>query len=79
MPVILLGALLVLIGVLFLAARPIWRGWLSGRRSRSAVVAANTLEPRTPGAGIGLATNWPGPGLALVVIGAILLLLGAAL
>ena len=77
MLVIWSGALLVLIGVLFMAAQPIWRGRLSGRRSRSAVVGANTLEPPTPGAGFGLGTNWPG--LALVVLGAILLLVGAAL
>jgi hypothetical protein len=76
MLVIWLGALLVLIGVLLMAAPPIWRGRLSGRRSRSAVAGANTLEPRKPGAGFGLATNWPG--LALVVLGAILLLAGAA-
>ena len=77
MLVIWLGALLVLVGVLFMAAQPLWRGQLSGRRSRSAAVGADTLEPRNPGAGLGLATNWPG--LALFVLGAILLLVGAAL
>jgi hypothetical protein len=77
MLVIWLGASFILIGLLFMVAQPIWRGRLSGRRSRSDVVAANTLEPRKPGAGFGLAANWPG--LALVVLGAILLLVGAAL
>jgi drug/metabolite transporter (DMT)-like permease len=77
MLVIWLGALLVFVGVLFMAAQPIWRGQLSGRRSRSEVVGANTLEPRTPGAGFGLATNWPG--LVLILLGALLLLVGAAL
>ncbi len=75
MVVIWLGALLVLIGVLFMAAQAIWRGRLSGRRSRS-TVAGDTLEPRQPGAGFGLTTNWPG--LALIALGAILLLIGAA-
>jgi hypothetical protein len=75
MPMIWLGALLVLSGVMFMAAQAIWRGRLSGRRSRAAAVDANTLEPRKPGAGLGLTKNWPG--LALVALGAILLLAGA--
>lgn len=77
MPVIWLGALLVLVGILFMVAQPLWRGRLSERRSRSAVAGADTLEPRRPSAGFGLATNWPG--VALVVLGAILLLVGANL
>ena len=62
-------------GVLLMAAPPIWRGRLSERRSLSAV-ADRTLEPRRPGAGFGLRTNWPG--LALIALGALLLLVGAA-
>jgi hypothetical protein len=71
--VIWLGALLVLSGVLFIAAQAIWRGRLSGRRSRS-TEPSDTLEPREPGAGFGLAANWPG--FALIALGAILLLAG---
>jgi hypothetical protein len=71
--VIWFGALLVLSGVLFMAAQAIWRGRLSGRRSRS-MKPSDTLEPQEPGGGFGLATNWPG--LALIVLGAILLLVG---
>jgi hypothetical protein len=71
--VIWLGALLVLSGVLFMAAQAIWRGRLSGRRSRS-MKPSDTLEPREPGAGFGLAANWPG--FALIALGAILLLAG---
>jgi hypothetical protein len=82
-----LGALLVISGVLFLAAPPIWRGRLSERlllatppiwrgrlnRRRARVVApGDTLEPREPGAGFELATSWPG--LALIVLGSALLL-----
>ena len=89
MLVIWLGALFVIGGVLFMAAQPIWRGRLSGaRRSSSAVPAPktrrpsdtpepHTLEPRRPGAGFGLKANWPG--LVLIVLGGILLLVGAAL
>ena len=73
--IIWLGALLVLSGVLFMAAQAIWRGRLSERRSRSTAVG-DTLEPRQPGAGFGLTTNWPG--LALIALGALLLLIGAA-
>ena len=71
-----LGALLVVIGLVALAGPPIWRGRLSSKRSRAATVADNILEPRQPGAGFELATNWPG--LALIALGAILLLVGAA-
>jgi uncharacterized membrane protein len=70
-----LGALLVISGVLLMAAQPIWRARLSGRRSRSAV-ADRTLEPRRPAAGFSLRSNWPG--LALIALGAILLLVGVA-
>ena len=75
MLIIWLGALLVLGGVLFLAAQAIWRGRLSERRSRSAP-AGDTLEPRERGRGFALATNWPG--LVLIALGAILLLLAGA-
>ena len=70
-----LGALCIVGGLLLLAIPAIWRGRLSGRRSRSAVIAGGTLEPRRPGAGFGLKTNWPG--FALIAVGAILLLAGA--
>ena len=71
---ILLGALLVVVGVVLLATPPIWLGRLSGRRAPSAE-ARDTLEPRRPGAGFELATNWPG--LALIALGAALLLFEA--
>ena len=71
-----LGALLVVVGLLELAGPPIWRGRLSGKRSRVATVASNTLEPKEPGAGFTLAASWPG--IALIALGAVLLLVGAA-
>jgi hypothetical protein len=76
MLVIWLGALLVLGGLLFTVAQPIWRGRLSeARRRRSSAVPTDTLEPRSPGAGFGLKENWPG--LVFMVLGGILLLVGA--
>ena len=84
MLVIWLGALFVLCGLVFMVAQPIWRGRLSEarrRRTSSAVprdtLEPHTLEPRKPGAGFGLKANWPG--LVLIVLGGILLLVGAGL
>ena len=82
MLVIWLGVLFVIGGVLFMAAQPIWRWRLSdARRTSSAVprdtLEPHTLEPRKPGAGFGLKANWPG--LVLIVLGGILLLVGAGL
>jgi hypothetical protein len=78
---IYLGALFVLCGVLFMVAQPLWRGRLSAaRRAPSEIpseIPSATLEPRKPGAGFGLKGNWPG--LVLVVLGGVLLLVGAGL
>ena len=68
------GALLVVVGLVELAGPLIWRGRLSGRWSRSRW-AGDTLEPQESGSGFGLAANWPG--LALIGLGAVLLLAGA--
>ena len=75
MTFILLGALLVIVGVLFMAAQPIWRGRLSGVRRLRSAQPSDTLEPERPARGFGIKSNWPG--LALVALGAILLLAGA--
>ena len=84
MTLVLLGALLVLSGVVFMAAQPIWRGRLSSvKRPDEGIVqgygpqgASDTLEPRRPGRGFGMKWNWPG--LAMVLAGGVLLLAGAA-
>lgn len=67
-----LGALLVIAGVVYMAAQPLWRGRLSDARPSS---RADSLEPAAPARGFGLSSNWPG--LALAGAGA-LLLLGSA-
>ena len=73
MMVILLGALLVFGGVLYMVRAVIWRGSLSGPDSGRPV--RGTLEPRRRGVGfLGLGTNWPG--ILSIAIGAILLLSG---
>jgi hypothetical protein len=76
MAVIWLGVLLVLGGLLLMAAQVIWPGRLSEWRARS-TPSGGTLEPKEPARGMGLASHWPG--LALVALGALLLLAAAAL
>ena len=69
-----LGALLVLGGILYMARTAIWRGPLSGRDSARPV--RGTLEPPQRSVRfLGLGTNWPG--LLLMAVGAILLVSGA--
>ena len=67
MTLVLVGALLVLAGVVFMAGQPLWHGRLSGRRRLRSTESSGTF---------GLKSNWPG--LALVALGAVLLLAGAA-
>ena len=69
MVLVWIGALLVLAGLVFVAVQPLRRGRLSGEQLRSHV---DTLEPRRPGGGFGLKSNWPG--LVLIAVGAIMLL-----
>lgn len=73
MSIILLGSLLIIAGLVFMAAQPIWRGRLSGRQGEPATTAGPTLEPRRPATGFRLRSNWPG--LALVSAGVLLLIL----
>jgi len=71
-----LGALLVLGGLLYMASTAIWRGPLSGPDSSGPV--RDTLEPpRRSARFLGLGTNWPG--ILLMAIGAVLLVSGAGL
>jgi hypothetical protein len=68
-----LGVILFVIGLVVVAAQPIWRARLS--RGPRQAAADGTLEPPRPGAGFGLRATWPG--LALIALGVILMLLGA--
>jgi hypothetical protein len=74
MAIILLGALLVFGGLVFLMAQPIWQGGLSAVRHTPAAPEEPTLEPSRPGGGFSLKQNWPG--LALMAFGGLLLLVG---
>ena len=77
MTLIWLGVLLVFGGMLQMAFQPIWRGRLSGRRRLRGEQPSDTLEPTSPAGGFEFKSNWPG--LALVALGAIFLLAGAAI
>jgi hypothetical protein len=75
MTLIWLGVLLVFAGLLQMTFQPIWRGRLSGGRQLRAGRRSDTLEPERPASGFGIKANWPG--LALVALGAVMLLAGA--
>jgi hypothetical protein len=75
MVLIWVGALLLLSGLMFMAAQPLWRGRLSGGRIGTAK-AGKTLEPPRPTGGLSIKANWPG--LVLVALGAVLMLAAAA-
>jgi hypothetical protein len=77
MIVILIGAALVICGVVYMAGKSIWQGRLSGTSRRRTMVETTTLEPQTRGTAFDLRSNWIG--LALVALGAILLIAGAAI
>jgi hypothetical protein len=70
-----LGALLILAGVLMTAGKALFRGRLSEPRGSGQASAIDTLEPRKHGRGLSLSANWAG--LALIVLGALMLLGGA--
>jgi hypothetical protein len=71
MVTILLGALLVVSGMLYMALAAIFRGRLSDPHLLS--VATETLEPTRPGLRW-IKSNWPG--LLLILVGAVLLVSG---
>lgn len=71
-----LGALMILCGLLYMAAQAIWRGPLSDAGRRRSPAAADTLEPGRRGVRfLGLASNWPG--LVLIAVGVFLLIAAA--
>ena len=77
MVAILLGALLVICGVLYMAREALSARRLSQSPQPSGATPGVTLEPQRQGvAFFGFRRNWPG--IALMAAGAVLLLLGAA-
>ncbi|UVK38031.1 hypothetical protein LHFGNBLO_005153 [Mesorhizobium sp. AR10] len=73
MAVILIGALLTVAGVVYIAGAVLGRGRLSDPRPSPATPDRPTLEPRRRGLGFfGLSQNWPG--LLMMGLGLILLL-----
>jgi hypothetical protein len=74
MTVIIIGALLVIGGVLSMCYKAIWRGRLSGASRRAATVESTTLEPQGRSDAFDPKANWLG--IALVALGAILLFAG---
>jgi len=82
MAVILIGALLFIGGVLYMAGATLRRGRLSdpapNRATPNLATPGPTLEPSRRGLRfLGLAVNWPG--LLMMAAGAIMLLSGAML
>ena len=75
MGLIWIGALLVLGGVLYTAAKALGRGRLSEIRSARQGYASNTLEPKGARARLPSRALWPG--LLLLALGALLLVAGA--
>ncbi len=75
MGLIWIGALLVLGGVLFTAAKALRQGRLSEARSARQGYASDTLEPKGASARFPLRAIWPG--LVLLALGALLLVAGA--
>ena len=70
------GTILVIAGVLYSAWQVLGRGPLSGGRRLGAGEGKTLEPPRGPARSLGLAREWPG--LALIGLGAILLLARAA-
>ncbi len=67
-----LGVLLIIVGIVYMAAQAILPGRMSRVRPVTPRRPGNTLEPERPASGFGLGSNWPG--LVMIALGAILLL-----
>lgn len=72
MTLIWLGVLLIIVGIVYMAAQAIMPGRMSRVRPVSPRRPGNTLEPERPASGFGLQSNWPG--LVMIALGAILLI-----
>jgi hypothetical protein len=72
---VLVGALLVILGVVLMATRTLRRGRLSEVHRRPTDVAPDTLEPSGTGRRLDIKADLPG--LGLIVLGSLILLAGA--
>jgi hypothetical protein len=71
--ILVIGALLVLAGIVWMARAAIARGRLSDPRHNPGDAVDVTLEPQSKGLGfLRLGVNWPG--LLLIVLGGLMLL-----
>jgi hypothetical protein len=69
----LIGALLIIAGVVYMAIAAIQRGRMSDSHRDPGDTTEGTLEPRQRGLGfLGLGPNWPG--LLMMALGALVLL-----
>ena len=78
MPIVWIGALLVICGVLFMARAAIFRGNMSEPHATATQPGGVTLEPNRRGLRfLGLGANWPG--ILMMAVGALMLLWGVVL
>jgi len=78
MPMVGIGALLVIGGILFIARAAIFRGNMSEPHPTTYSPGGLTLEPRRRGLRfLGLGANWPG--VLMMVVGGLMLLWGVTL
>lgn len=75
MPLVAIGAILILVGVVLAAVRTAQHGRLSQPHSRGASARPDTLEPSGEGQRLSIKADLTG--LALIAIGAVLMLAGA--
>lgn len=69
---IVLGALLIVSGIALAAVRAVSRGKLSDPHAVGAGKQTDTLEPQGRGAKLSIKADWAG--IALIIVGALLLL-----
>jgi uncharacterized membrane protein YidH (DUF202 family) len=76
MTLVSIGALLIIIGVVLAATAQLRRGRLSEQKPPESPAPSDTLEPTGRGRNLNLKVDMPG--VALIAIGAILMLAAAA-
>jgi hypothetical protein len=74
MPLVVLGAILIVVGVALAAVRTAQRGRLSQANTRGASSRPDTLEPSGEGRRLSLKADLPG--LGLIALGALLMVAG---